>query len=231
MADLQLFDSTPVKYPTNASYEEAMLSFLVYVVRALVDAGFYVMPNMAKFISGDSGSDDGTLMAGWCTRVGNAVARSSGWGMYVEPALKNLASARPRLQASSWEDYWYSWTHDLMAAIYATGTDAWLNLCWNTAGDSAALRYSRASVAMFWDGSTSGFSWFLQGASDVMQAASFAFDLGQPVGSFSVDGNGCYTRQFQNGWAACNPTGTSRSVTVGGVAKTIPSGDGFVGVP
>jgi hypothetical protein len=236
MADIQGWNTssaTPNVYTRSysAAWEAAMQGFAVYVVRALRSSGYYVMMNMNKWASGLSGSDEGTALQGWCTNLGTAIG-GSGFGMFVESGWQHPNVATPRLNSSgTYYAYWLNWGRDMVAAIEAGGGDPWISLTWNTNGDTSNLRYARASAAMFWDGTMGGLSWFNQNNYDVTAAAPFSFDLGNPSAAYSVDGNGCYVREFANGWAACNPTATSRTVIVGGVGKVIPSLDGFIGVP
>lgn len=211
----------PAKYPNQESWENAMAGFVHVVGTALKARGLYVLVNAHKWVAGDDGSDDGTVEAQWWQRIGRSVS-----GLQSEYWLQDPTNpARSRSVGSEWWQNWDGWQR-LVAVAQAMGAD-FFGYTYGPPGDTRTMRFVKGSFLLDWDGQGGALLYRLTETGDPWNPA-WTTDLGRPAGAKAALASGVWTRGYARGRVVVNATTTAVTVTVDGVARTIPATDALI---
>jgi hypothetical protein len=195
--------ATPVKYPTQVSWENATASFAAAVGSALKAKGFYVMFNSEGYIPGNGASDTGALTVTWWQRLAPYAN-----GLLVEDWLQNPGNtSQLRSNGSAWNQNWSGW-QSLVATAQSMGVDFFPSVS-GTTTSIATMRYGKASFLLDWNGGgsamiyspSSGDPWNLE----------WTMDIGLPSASKYQVGVG-WRREYTGGTALVNPSATTSQV-------------------
>jgi len=198
----------PAKYPTQKSWEDAMVSFVANVGAALKARGFYVVVNASAYISGNSGSDDGTLTAAFWQRLAPHV--SGLMSEYWEQLASNTSQLRSS-GSSSWTQNWEGWLN-LVNVAQSAGSD-FFGLMEGSSSSVNLMRYGKASFLLAWDGGGGAFVFHPDG--DPWNS-EWTTDIGQPVGGRYQVGV-AWRRDYSGGTVVLNPSpSSSQAISLGG---------------
>ena len=148
----------PSKYPTHEAWENAMASFVQAVGSALRARGYYVLLNAGVFISGNSGSDDGSLVAAWWRRLAPHV--DGLMSEYWQQLPPDPGQLRPSGNAA-WSQHWDGWL-SLVDVAQSSGAD-FFGLMEGSTSNLNHMRYGKASFLLAWDGSGGAFLYHAPG--------------------------------------------------------------------
>jgi len=193
----------PAMYPTDASWEDAMASFMAYVGSRLKARGYYVVANSTKYIAGDVRSDTGVLDAAWCSRIAPFVngLMSEYWQQSpIVPSQPYFDSP-----ATSWMGNWLGW-EQLVTTVQTHGRD-FFGLQYATQANMQMLVYGRASFLIRWNGRGGAYVVAADAGSDPWTEA-WAIDIGKPAGPPQRQGLG-WVRPYSRGVVAINPNPSS----------------------
>ena len=207
----------PAKYPTQQSWENAMVSFIQAVGQGLRSRGYYVLAQAIGYIPGDApGSNDGTTNARFWSRLAPYV--SGLLSEYWEQLPNDPTKLRPS-GTSSWTQYWDGWL-DQIDAAQNNGADFFAYM-YGTSSSVNIMRYGKASFLLKWDGGGGGFIY--QTTSGDPWNLEWTMDIGQPSASRYQVGVG-WRRNYSGGTVILNPSpSTSQTFALGGT-YTRPDG-------
>ena len=181
-------------YATREAWSEAMVSFVAAVGKALKARGLYLLVNAHSFVSGDSSSDDGSMVADWWRRLAPNVD-----GLMHEHLLQAPGDrSRLRSSGSSWFQHWDGWL-ELIDVAQSAGRD-FFGLTYGEQQSTRAMRYVRASFLLAWNGEGGGLAFEVSG-SDPWNA-DWAVSIGAPTGSGNGVGRG-WLRRYSDGVGSC----------------------------
>jgi hypothetical protein len=211
----------PTLYPNQAAWETAMASFVAYVGPALKAKGFYVLANAHKYISGNNGSDDGSLEASWWTRIGPNLS-----GLMTEYWMQDPTSiGRLRGIGAEWYNHADGW-QKLVSVAQSTGADFFGDTYASSTSDIRPMRYGKGTFLLDWDGG--GGALFVDlGGADPWNAA-WTTNIGAPNGAKFQLQSGVWQRNFSQGYVVVNENVGSVTVTVNGTARTIGGTDALI---
>jgi hypothetical protein len=211
----------PTLYPNQAAWETAMASFVAYVGPALKAKGFYVLANAHKYISGNNGSDDGSLEASWWTRIGPNLS-----GLMTEYWMQDPTSiGRLRGIGAEWYNHADGW-QKLVSVAQSTGADFFGDTYASSTSDIRPMRYGKGTFLIDWDGG--GGALFVDlGGADPWNAA-WTTNIGAPNGAKFQLQSGVWQRNFSQGYVVVNENVGSVTVTVNGTARTIGGTDALI---
>jgi hypothetical protein len=203
------------KYPDNASYRQAMKSFLDALGPALHARGWYVAVNASM-------NDDVT--ANWLTLYGNTCDGSQvmWWYRQLAPDVNGFvteswemnwdSSGSIRLTGvTECNENWDGWQR-LVAAVQAIGKD-FIPVTSGTADAAGVSKstYLRASFLLDYNGGTSAFIYSAGGVGgyaapndDGIGGAAWTLDVGRPIGKKYRVGVG-WRREFARGVVVIDP--------------------------
>ena len=182
----------PAKYPTQQSWENAMVSFIQAVGQGLRSRGYYVLAQAVGYIPGDApGSNDGTTNARFWSRLAPYV--SGLLSEYWQQLPNDPTKLRPS-GTSSWTQYWDGWL-DQIDAAQNNGADFFAYM-YGTSSSVNIMRYGKASFLLKWDGGGGGFVY--QTSSGDPWNPEWTMDIGQPSGSRYQVGVG-WRRNYSGG--------------------------------
>ena len=193
----------PVKYPTQAAWEDAMASFIRAVGATLKARGFYVLVNAWNWIENDGRSNDGTLIADWWRRLSPGV---SGFHLEYFNQIHSDHSHR-RGDGSAWYEQWLN--HSRLIEVAQEGGRDFFGLTYGSTADVESMRYMRATFLLFWDGEGGGVIY--QDEQGDPWNGEWTADLGLPAGARTPVGVG-WRRPYEKGTVLVNPS-TSKSQT------------------
>jgi hypothetical protein len=199
---------TSAKYPDDASWRAAALSFVKNVSAQMQAKGFYVLMNTYCYGNGSAASNT----AWW-----NDVAPYPD-GMITESFEQNPSSytdLKYDCPSCSWMGDWKA-RLDVLDSAQAAGTDAWEL---SSGGSLVAAKYACASFRLKWNGKGGGCGADTGGV-DPYDGSGWTYPIGTPTGTMTQSG-AAYYRMYSNGKVIVNPS--TSSVTVLGVtlaAKT-----------
>lgn len=183
---------TGVAY-TQATWEAAAVGWCQSVGAAVLAAGAkYMVFNATKFISGDSASDTGAMVAAFWTSIGGACNTH----LCREYWCTNGSNFAKRLVGSAWNENWDGW-QALVATTHTLGT-SFLGL---DPGGFAADQsvYSRASLLLDWQPGD------LFGLDPPGWSAAWTGNVGSPLSAKYQVGQE-WRREFGAGTVSVNPT-------------------------
>jgi hypothetical protein len=205
------FGGYPALYPSTAAYSAAMVSFVQAVYAALHAKGYYVALNGCAYKSGDSTYSDGTSTIDWWKRLG-PYADGLMDEDYAETSSDTL-----RATGTAWSQQWDGWQR-LIGVAQSMGTD-FVGLEYNSATDTAAMTYGKASFLLEWNGGRSEFI-YKNGSTDPTNGA-WTTDIGTPTAQKVQVGVG-WERDFTGGTVLVNPSpSVSQTFTVNGTTYTL----------
>jgi len=211
----------PAKYPSQASWENAMAAFVAAVGPALKARGFYVLVNAHKFVSGNVLSNDGTLEVAWWQRLGPSVSglQSEYW-MQSATNISQLRAIGPE-----WWNSWDGWQR-LVSVAQGTGAD-FFGYMKGSVTNTRAMRYGKAAFLLDWDGQGGGFIYFPTDGPDPWNSA-WTTDIGRPTSAKTSLATGVWQRRYERGTVVVNATLATVTVTVDGIARTIGPTDALI---
>jgi len=191
----------PAKYPDQASWENAMASFIEYVGPALKSRGFYVLANANKYVSGDSGTDNGALVAQWWRRLGPSVSglMSENWAQHP------LDNTKLRGTGPDWWNNWDGWAN-LVSVAQSMGRD-FVGLQYASSTNTRVMTYGKASFLLLWNGDGGAYMFNPDGSGDPWNPA-WTTDIGTPSAARYQVGSG-WRRAYSGGTVLLNPSTTS----------------------
>jgi hypothetical protein len=213
----------PVKYPTQAAWEDAVAGFVHAVAPALRAQGLYVGAEVYSYRAGAGlANNDGSVDAAWWQRV--APDLNALFCEYFEQNPNNWAQMYSNSHYD-WTDNWDGWLR-LVDVAQNAGADFWgLNYASKTSYDVRNMTYGKASFLLKWDGGPGG-AYFWQyrdeTAHDIWDP-NWTLDIGRPLTAMYAVGSGAYRRDYSAGTVIVNPTQTSQSFNLGGTYST-PTG-------
>ena len=195
----------PQKYPTNALYEEAMLSFAQYVYNFFNSRGMKTGYN-----SGIAADDNAAAMKAWWPRLGpRAHYLSEEYWLTPNNAYLRLAGS------STWYNYW-----DEHRDLHRVCQQAGCGFIPNTDGspDSRAQNYTLGTFMLDWDGTAKDGSnlFAINGYSTADPWNSYytqAIALGAPTGPAVQTANNVWVRPFVNGSLTVNSGNGTTSIS------------------
>jgi len=205
------FGSYPADYPSTSAYSAAMVSFVQAVYAALHAKGYYVALNAGAWKSGDSSYSGGTSTIDWWKQLG-PYADGLMDENYAETSNHTLRAA-----GTAWNQQWDGWQR-LIGVAQSMGDD-FVGLEYNSATDTAAMTYGKASFLLEWNGGGSVFI-YKDGSTDPTNGA-WTSDIGTPTAPKMQVGVG-WERDFTGGTVLVNPSpSVSQTFTVNGTTYTL----------
>ena len=191
---------------TDTQYAQAAQSFVAAVSAGLRAAGLLVSANV-----GSSNPWDPVALR-------ESVQMARNLSIYNHEFWMRWQQGTPLMSGAEW-----STSIAMQEAIEATGT-SWTAITYGSLGDTAAMRYARASFLLAWSGRT-GSALFYRPDPDLVDpyAAEWTNDVGTPAGNRYAVGAG-WRRQFTGGTVIVNPSaGASQTFALGGTYR-MPDG-------
>ncbi len=205
----------PANYPNQASWENAMASFIAYIGPTLKARGFYVLLNAHKFISGNSGSNNGSLEAQWWQRLGPSVS-----GLHNEYFMQSATNTSQfRGEGTAWYDNWTGWAN-LINVAQSMGRD-FVGLTYGSTTNVQAMRYVRATHLLFWNGAGGALTY--QVTNGDPWHAEWTIAIGTPTASRYQVGSG-WRREYTGGTVLVNPSLTVSQTFALGATYLMPDG-------
>ncbi len=189
----------PAKYPSQQAWEDALASFLAYVGPALKAKGYYVAANADAYTRNNSSANDGSRHTAWAVRISSSLS-----AVMQEFWLQSPVDYSVRSTGGNWDQNWDGWVN-LASAVEAQGRD-FIGLTYGTQGDTAKMRFGKASFLLVWDGGGSVFTYEIRDGSDPW-SKSWTTDIGVPNGKRFQVGQG-WRREFTRGTVLVNPSPT-----------------------
>lgn len=210
----------PAKYPTQRSWENAMASFIAYVGPALRARRFYVLANALKYVSGNNGSNDVSLTAGWWRRIGPNVS-----GLMTEYFVQNPNNVEQlRAIGTEWYNYWDRWQR-LVSVAQQAGAD-FFGDTHASITNTQAMRYAKASFLLDWDGKGGGL--FVDcGCPDPWNKA-WTTNIGLPAHAKFQRRRGVWQRKYRLGTVVVNATTSSVKISIKGASYTLAPTDALI---
>jgi len=198
----------PAKYPSQAAWEDAMVSFIDYVGPALKAKGFYVLTNVDAYSTGNGDSDTGALAASFWRRVGPGVS-----GLMQENWLQSPTDVTHlRSDGSEWDNNWSGW-ENLVSVAQSMGRD-FVGLTYGSSANTQAMRYGQASFLLNWNGGGGAFIYEVAGADP--WASDWTRTIGTPGAAAYAVGAG-WRRDYSGGTVLVNPSpSASQTFALGG---------------
>lgn len=204
----------PSKYPTTASWDTAMVSFVSAVYSALHAKGYYVAENVGAYKSGDSTFNDGSSTVAWWQTIAPHTD-----GLTNEFYDETSTNLQLRTTGTAWYQQFDGWQR-LIGIAQADGDD-FIGLMYGAAGDTTAMTYGKASFLLEWNGGGSAFIYKIKGSTADATDPSWTKDIGQPTAAKVAVGAG-YKRSYTGGTVLLNPSPTSsQTFTVNGTSYTL----------
>jgi Hypothetical glycosyl hydrolase family 15 len=208
----------PTKYPTQAAWEDAIVSFVQNVGSALKARGFYVVVNAHKHITGDLRSNDGTLEVAFWRRLAPSVS-----GLSSEYWLQNpLDIEQLRQQGPHWTQQWAGWQR-LVRVAQSAGAD-FFGVTYGASSNEQAMRYGRGSFLLDWDGHGGAFIYAMTDRDDPFHTTWTTY-LGRPSKQKFQRLPGVWQRRYERGIVVVNSTGAPVTVRVNGALATVAPTD------
>lgn len=205
----------PSRYPNQQAWENAMASFVASIGSTLRGRGLYVLVNANKFIAGNLGSNDGSLVAEWWRRLAPSVS-----GLMTEYFVQNQAnSAQLRSTGTEWYNQWPGW-QGLVAVAQNAGVD-FFGLSYATSAATRELRYAKGSFLLDWDGG--GGALIIESGNSDPWSSEWTGDIGQPSGAKYQVGVG-WRRNFSGGTVVVNPSPSASQTFALGGSYQMPDG-------
>jgi hypothetical protein len=189
----------PAKYPTQAAWEAAMVSFVKAVGPALKAKGYYVLINATGYTPGDAGSDNGSLTAQFWQKLGRSVNGlcTEYWQQTPEGSYALRASG-----ASTWIQNWDGW-QKLVPTAQSMGND-FVGLSYGATGDTRTMMYGAASFLLEWNGAGGSYIFNPVDNSNPWNPA-WTSNIGMPTTAKRHVGSG-WMRRYTGGIALVNPS-------------------------
>jgi hypothetical protein len=204
----------PAKYPTTASWDTAMLSFVQAAYAALHPLGYYVEENVGAYKSGDTAYNDGTSTIAWWKQV----------GPYTDALMNEYydetsdGTYRLRTTGTAWYQDFDGWQR-LIGTAQNMGDD-FAGLFKTSGLNTAAATYGKASFLLEWNGGGGAFDYSC-GDSCNPTNSSWTATIGVPKGAKFAVGVG-YERSYTGGTVLVNPSpSASQTFTVNGTSYTL----------
>ncbi len=191
----------PAKYPNQAAWENAQVSFVAAVGDALKARGFYVMAN-AVCVLNTPANNSGALDAAFWLRLAPHVN-----GLMCEYWMQ-LSSNINQLRVTGiddWTHFWDGW-ESLIGVAQNAGIDFFTEM-YGTTSSINTMRYGKASFLLDWNGRGGAFIYQPAGNTDPWNL-EWTMDIGQPVGARYAVGSG-WRRDYTGGTVILNSSGTS----------------------
>jgi hypothetical protein len=205
-------------YPTQAAWEDAMVSFLSHVGRALKDRGFYVAANAGKFVPGDPRSDTAATVADYWRRIAPSVS-----GLVTEYWLQSpLDVSQLRAVGSDWYQNWDGW-QGLIETAQRAGDD-FFGVMYGSAANLRAMRFGRASFLLDWNGRGGAFLYSITDHDDPY-ASGWVTQFGLPVRPKLPRAPGVWQRRYARGLVIVNATNAPVTIRANGDLRTIGATD------
>jgi hypothetical protein len=183
--------------------------------------GYYVVASAHAFIPGNLASNDGSLEAQWWRQLAPSVS-----GLSTEYWTENPANeTQLRTVGAQWYQQWDGW-QSLVSVAQNAGVD-FFGITYDTAATPGTMRYARGSFLIDWNGRGGAVYMSPTDGSDPWNTAWTA-DVGQPSAAKVQVAPGVWQRSFTRGTVVVNANGTSVTVTVGGIARTIGPTDALI---
>jgi hypothetical protein len=199
------------------TWHQASLQTLAYVADGCRRAGLKVMGNCGWFSSGDERSNDGRLATLWASEMAEHMdSVLMEYGAQVPPGSL-MENGYERIRGSGPE--WFNNYDGFMAAIKAVeakGAD-FIGLAHVPNGDSAQAIYSKASLLLHADRST---TMFVCHDEQAPWGPLLLADLGAPSGPMTKQG-GVYRRTFSGGSVELQPGPRTATITAGTRMMTV----------
>ena len=196
------------KYPSDAAWRSAVLSFLKAVSNGLRSHGYYVATNSAMYdpdqaTYGDQNTGDQTLW--WFGQVAPYVdgVNAEDW---------QYASGRVRINGSEWYQHWDGWQR-LIAKAQSLNKDFLVQDGNGMPCTETVSAYLRASFLLEWDGGNSA---FVYGAGNYTSGdpwtcgSSWTMEVGAPQTAKTQLASGVWKRVFANVTVYVNPTSATQ---------------------
>jgi hypothetical protein len=198
----------PAKYPSQAAWEEAMVSFIASVGTKLRAKGFYVTVNATGHIPGNLGSNDGTTTVEFWKRLAPYVSGLT--YEYWEQLPTDKTQLRPS-GTSSWTQHWDAW-FNLVHVAQNAGAD-FFGIIQAPTSSIGHMRYGKASFLLGWDGSGGAFIFHPEGDPWNLE---WTMDIGLPSGARYPVGVG-WRREYTGGTVILNSSASvSQTFALGG---------------
>jgi hypothetical protein len=210
------------KYPTQQQWAAAELSFAKVVGQALRAAGYYVAVNASGYIPGDANSNDGTNTVTWWQELGPYV--NGLMNEYYDETSNGTYQLRAT--GTAWYQSWDGWQR-LVQTAQSMGDD-FFGLTYDTAGNTTAMTYGKASFLLDWNGGGGAFMYAALDGSDPTSSA-WTTDIGTPTASKQQVGTG-WMRTYTGGVALVNPSATSAQTFQLGHSYVTPAGTAVTSV-
>ncbi len=200
----------PAKYPTDASWATAQTAFLASITPAMHAKGLYVAVNAYCY-----GPDSGTSNNAWWTRI--APYADAEMTEYFEQNPNNTSQLFFNAPTTSWMGNWLG-KLDVIKAAQNAGKAA-IALTYGTGSSTAVMTYGKASFLLVWNGTSGGFIYNPEDATDPWNPAWTA-SIGTPNGAMTQVG-GAYVRDYSGGYVVVNPSQSSATVSLPAGLKTL----------
>jgi hypothetical protein len=208
----------PAQYPSEATWEDAMASFVATVGSALKARGRYVLVNAGKFVAGDPKSDSAGYTTEFWRRIGPNVS-----GLMCEYWLQSPTdTGRIRVLGSLWYQNWDGW-QSLVSVAQNTGAD-FFGLMFGSAGNAQAMRFGRGSFLLDWNGRGGAFMYSIKDRNDPY-ADPWVTQFGGPLRPKLERLPGVWQRRYSRGLVVVNATSAPVTLLVNGARQTIAGGD------
>jgi hypothetical protein len=214
----------PAKYPSQAAWQNAMVSFMAYIGPALKAKGFYVLASAHAFIPGDLRSNDASLEKLWWQQLAPYVSGLSTEYWTLNPATPSQI----RSTGSQWYQQWDAW-QGLVTTAQNAGID-FFGLTYGTAGTPNIMRYAKGSFLLDWNGRGGAVMFEPTDGSDPWNL-NWTSDPGVPSAAKVQIASGVWQRQYSAGTVVVNTNGYAVTVTVNGIARTIGATDALILTP
>jgi hypothetical protein len=195
------------KYPTDAAWRGAVLSFLKAVSDGLRSHGYYVATNSQMYdpdqTYGDQSTGDQALW--WFSQVAPYVD-----GLNAEDW--QYASGSVRINGTQWYQHWDGWQR-LISKAQSLNKDFLVQDGNAMPCSETVSSYLRASFLLEWNGGTSA---FVLGAGNYTSGdpwtcgSSWTMDVGAPQGGKTQFASGVWKRIFANAIVYVNPTSATQ---------------------
>jgi putative glycosyl hydrolase-like family 15 (GHL15) protein len=200
----QLTDNTyPAEYPTPQAWQNAELSFIRYVGRALKSQGFYVLASASGRIRGDVRSDSAELTKRFWRSLAPFVS-----GLYSEYWLQ-LPTDSSTLRAAgsaNWQQWWGQW-QSLVGVAQSANVDFFAEM-YGTSASTSVMRYGRASFLLDWDGKGGAFLYIPDEGTTDPWNPEWTLEVGRPARRKYRVGVG-WRRDYTAGVTLVNPSPTT----------------------
>jgi hypothetical protein len=185
----------PAKYPTQADWQQAMISFMAAVGPALRDHGYYVAANASSWIPGVSGGPEGNLA--WFRELAPYVS-----GLVEENYAQTPDGTALRASGPEWNQKWDA-DESLITTVQSLGVD-FLGAMYGSRSDTRAMSYGKASFLLAWNGGGGAFLYLTGNYADPWNPA-WTTNVGRPASARQRVGVG-WMRRYTDGMALVNPS-------------------------